>query len=233
MSKRWTEGELNYLEKNYKKMSAIEISEQLNRSHYSVLHKAKRIGLAEKRNYWDEDDEIYLEYFAFEGDSKLSVASEFLDRSTNAVGLRLTKLRANRTDYYIRKPWTEKEDEFIKNNYKSISYALIAMRFNRTHKAVMERARDLGLKKYMSLVALDGQIRQLADEGLCPADIARKLNIKANSMLDYLKKHQIEHNVLTNEQSLERARAKSPWKQMEQARYAEYLSKLRGRKKNV
>lgn len=207
---RWTDEELDFLKSNYGKTDAEAIGEKLERSSNAVRHKAQRLGLAEKRDFWQEDEETYLEYFAFERDSDLSVAADFLGRSVNATGLRLSKLREKRKDYYFRRPWTIEEDMFIKNHYKSISYKSIGIRLNRSHKAVIERASNLGLKKYTSIASQDEEIRKLVTEKyLC--DAARELGINADNLRSYLKKHNIDYKVLTREESLERARAKSPW----------------------
>lgn len=207
----WSKDELDYLQSNYGKLDSLKIGKQLKRSSNAIRHKAQRLGLAEKRKFWDEDDEIYLEYFAFEKDSKLNTAAKFLGRSTNAVGLRLSALRDGRNDYYYYRPWTSKDDDYLKDNYRYFSYKVIALRLDRSQKAVTERARRLGLKKYKSIKVVDKEIRKLASQKMCPTDIARVLNIKPGNLLDYLKKHEISYRPLTSEESLNRAREKSPW----------------------
>lgn len=207
---RWTDEELDFLKSNYGKIDAEKIGKKLKRSSNAVRHKAQRLGLAEKRDFWQEDDETYLEYFAFSGDNNLDVAAEFLGRSVNATGLRLSKLRKKRKDYYFCRPWTSEEDEFIKTYYKSISYKSIGIRLDRSHKAVIERASNLGLKKYTSIASQDEEIRKLVTEKyLC--DVARELDINADNLRTYLKKHNIVYKVMSREESLERARVKSPW----------------------
>lgn len=207
----WSESDLDYLENNYGKIASEEIAKYLKRSSNSIRHKAHRMGLAEKRNFWDEDEEIYLEYFALEKDSNLEVAAEFLGRSVNAVQLHLNLIRKGRKDYYVSRVWTSQEDEYIKKHHKSYSYRIIGHNLNRSHKAVTERAVQLGLRKKQSLEAMDKEIRQLAIDGICPADIARMLHVKYASLHDYLKKHDISYKPLTAEESLARARKKSPW----------------------
>lgn len=207
----WSESDLDYLKNNYGKISSEEIAKYLKRSSNSIRHKARRIGLAEKRNFWDEDEEIYLEYFALEKDSNLEVAAVFLGRSVNSVQLHLNLIRKGRKDYYVNRVWTSQEDEYIRKHHKSYSYKIIGHNLGRSHKAVGERARQLGLRKKQSLESLDKEIRQLALEGICPADISKILHVKYASLQDYLKKHDISYKPLTAEESLARARKKSPW----------------------
>ena len=207
----WSESDLDYLINNYGKVDSKNIAKHLKRSANSIRHKAQRMGLAEKRNFWDEDEEIYLEYFALEKDSNLEVAAEFLGRSVNSVQLHLSLIRNKRKDYYVSRVWTAQEDEYIKKYHKSYSYKTIAHNLRRSHKAVGERARQLELRKKQSLESMDKEIRQLASEGSCPADIARMLHIKYASLHDYLKKHDISYKPLTAEESLARARKNSPW----------------------
>ncbi|GMC10399.1 hypothetical protein K5E_25380 [Enterococcus thailandicus] len=207
----WSESDLDYLKNNYGKIASEEIAKYLKRSSNSIRHKAQRMGLAEKRNFWDEDEEIYLEYFALEKDSNLEAAADFLGRSVNSVQLHLSLIRNKRKDYYANRIWTSQEDEYIRKHHKSYSYKVIAHNIGRSHKAVGERARQLELRKKQSLESMDKEIRRLASEGTCPADIARMLHVKYASLHDYLKKHDISYKPLTTEESLERARKKSPW----------------------
>lgn len=207
----WSESDLDYLKNNYGKIASEKIAKHLKRSSNAVRHKAQRMGFSEKRNFWNEDEEIYLEYFALEKDSNLEVAADFLGRSVNSVQLHLSLIRNKRKDYYASRLWTSQEDEYIRKHHKSYSYKVIAQNLRRSHKAVTERAIQLGLRKKQSLESMDKEIRRLALEGICPSDIARALHIKYASLHDYLKKHDISYKPLTAEESLARAREKSPW----------------------
>lgn len=96
---------------------------------------------------WTEDELIYLEYFVFENDAKLKEAANFLGRSLNAVECRLSRLRkTNRNTCYLKRKWTETEDNFIRENYRKMSGPTIALRLNRSYGAVRERRRFLGLR---------------------------------------------------------------------------------------
>jgi hypothetical protein len=161
--------------------------------------------------HWTEDENIYLEYFIFNRDEKLEVAAKFLNRSLNATIKHAAAIRKKRKDYYIFRKWTSEEEDYIKDNYKSVSYASIGLRLGRSEKAVSGRARKLGLRKNNSLVALDKKIRQMAGEGVYPVNIARNLNLDYETLRGYLNKHNIHYQAMPTEESLERARTKSPW----------------------
>lgn len=160
---------------------------------------------------WTEDEDIYLEYYLFSQDGKLEEAAKFLGRSLNAVIKHASILRKGRKDYYICRKWTEEEDNYIKANYKSVSYQSIGLRLGRSQKAVSNRARHLGLRKNNSLIALDSKIRKMANEGDYPADIARNLNLDYETLREYLNKHNITYQAMPTEESLKKAREKSPW----------------------
>ncbi|MDT2570277.1 hypothetical protein P7D97_01515 [Enterococcus raffinosus] len=160
---------------------------------------------------WTEDEDTYLEYFLFNKDTHLEEAAKFLNRSLNATILRASVVRKKRRGYYICRKWTSEEDEYIKANYETVSYKLIGLRLGRSSKSVSARVRFLGLRKNQSLVAMDEQIRQMAGEGVYLVDIARSLKIEYETLRDYLSKHNINCRVMTRDESLERAREKSPW----------------------
>ena len=47
----------------------------------------------------------------------------------------------------LRKPWTTKEDKYIRDSYLTISKSIIAKTLNRTENSIKRRAHRLGLKK--------------------------------------------------------------------------------------
>ncbi|MGM0117369.1 hypothetical protein [Enterococcus sp. AZ189] len=160
---------------------------------------------------WTEDEDIYLEYFLFSQDSKLEIAAKHLNRSLNATIKHAAVVRAKRKDYYICRKWTEDEDDYIKASYRSLSYENIGLRIGRSRKAVSERVRKLGLRKNNSLISLNDEIRQMAAEGFYPIDIAKSLKLDYETLREYLNKHNIEYRAMPTEESLEKARSKSPW----------------------
>lgn len=153
--RRWTEEEVEYLKNNYAKMTCEKMANKLNRSIGSIYVKVRKLNLPRKKEIWTEDDDIYLEYFIFSKDGKLKEAAEFLNRSLDTTRSRAATIRKKRKDYYICRKWTTEEDNYIKTNYKSVTYQAIALRLGRSRMAVTMRVQRLGLRKIRSIAELD------------------------------------------------------------------------------
>ncbi|EPT7250646.1 hypothetical protein ACVR7L_000044 [Listeria monocytogenes] len=178
----WTEEELSYLKNNYTKMTCEKIGEKLNRSANAVHQKINDLNLPRKQENWTEDDLIYLEYFVYEGDEKLKEAAEFLGRTLGAVETMLKRLRKKSKNVcYINKKWTEKEDNFLRENYQTMSGKAIAIRFGCTYGAVKSRRSFLGLKRKRTKEK-DGEIRKLLAEGYYLSQISKELGINLNTL---------------------------------------------------
>ncbi|EOG9484143.1 hypothetical protein ACLLFN_003206, partial [Listeria monocytogenes] len=145
MRKNWTDEEIRVLQNNYEYVDTEIIANFLNRSYHSIKNKAVRLGIS-KNSEWTEDEDIYLEYFVYENDDNISKAAEFLGRTKDAVINRLVKLRKRDSSVsFIRRPWTKKEDEILKNNYIIMSNDQLAERLRRTKASVAARKVLLGL----------------------------------------------------------------------------------------
>ncbi|HEM1440059.1 hypothetical protein ORY89_06380 [Listeria monocytogenes] len=193
MRKVWTDEEVRLLRNNYEYIATERIAIFLNRTAISVKSKAIRLGLS--KNYdWSEDDDIYLEYFVFENDTNINEAAEFLNRTHNAVRTRIVNLRKKDSSVaYIRKPWTEKEDDFLKNNYKAMSDKVLAERLQRTKGAVTGRKRLLGLKKiYKVTSSQDKKIRSLGSAGHTITEIADAVQVPRRVIYSYVHNHRID-----------------------------------------
>ena len=89
---------------------------------------------------WTEDEDVYLEYFAYEGDSGIQEAAEYLNRSKAAVVSRLQYLRKKDSNVRcLKRKWSEKEDEFLRKNYRVMKKNELAKRLGRTCAAVDQR----------------------------------------------------------------------------------------------
>ncbi|WP_270997856.1 hypothetical protein [Listeria seeligeri] len=106
------------------------------------LKKAKN-----KYRKWSEDEDAYLAYFAYSNDAKLQDAADYLKRTRDSVENRLSYLRKHNKAFYIVRPWSEKEDEFIKKYYNSLTSKVITERLNRSYNAIKSRAWSLGVSK--------------------------------------------------------------------------------------
>lgn len=193
MRKEWTDEEVRFLRNNYEYVDTGRIAIFLNRTSISVKSKSIRLGLS-KNCDWSEDDDIYLEYFVFKNDTNIDEAAAFLNRTHNAVRTRIINLRKEDSSVaYIRKPWAAKEDDFLKNNYKVMSDAMLAERLRRTKGAVTGRKRKLGLKKiYKITTSQDKKIRSLGSAGHTITEIADAVQVPRRIIYSYVHNHNID-----------------------------------------
>lgn len=197
----WTEEEISYLKNNYTKMNYEKIGEKLNRSANSIHQKINDLNLPRKQENWTEDDLIYLEYFVYEGDEKLKEAAKFLGRTLDAVETMLKRLRKeNKNVYYLNKKWTEKEDDFIRKHYQTMSGTAIAIRLGCTYGAVKNRRIVLGLKQKRTKEK-DGEIRKLLAEGYYLSQISRELGINLNTLRTYCITNDIPYKTMSRSEA--------------------------------
>ncbi|MBC1507349.1 hypothetical protein HCJ58_10310 [Listeria sp. FSL L7-1509] len=118
--------------------TALWLYEKTNRD----LQKAKN-----KYHKWTEDEDAYLAYFAYSNDAKIQDAADYLKRTRDSVENRLSYLRKHNKATYMVRPWSEKEDEFIKKYYATVKTIRIAERLRRSPSAIKSRAWALGVNK--------------------------------------------------------------------------------------
>lgn len=176
--------------------------------------------------HWTEDELTYIEYFVFEKDAKLSDASEFLGRSVNAIKKKLWRLRTEDNNVkHMNRLWTEKEEEFLKKHYTSLSNKNIAIRLRRSVKSVEFRAAKLGLKKYKKIQDKDFEIRKLISEGYYLSEICKELNIKMQSLIAHCRRENISYKKMPRTERADYGN--HIWNKLGQASYQEYLNKQR------
>ncbi|NSP64419.1 hypothetical protein HRF19_05465 [Enterococcus faecalis] len=137
---------------------------------------------------WTEDDDIYLEYFVFEGDTLVEEAADFLGRSFGAVCTRLTELRKKDPEVrYLKRRWSKKEDDFLRRNYRSISTNDSSLALNRTTESVKSRRAFLGLTLIRPITPRKDEVRELIKNGYYSPHVAKTLNIDDISLSKFLK----------------------------------------------
>lgn len=151
---------------------------------------------------WTEDEDIYLEYFVYENDKEIKEAAEFLKRSPGAVYTRLDKLRKSDSsvNHSLRR-WSEKEKEYLKNNYTTLTVKMIAKKLSRTESAIAYQMQVLKLRKIKSIEVYDEDIRKLASSGYYRRQAARMLNISNSSLTQYSQRNGIEFRNATAEET--------------------------------
>ncbi|WP_406834413.1 hypothetical protein ABLU29_09710 [Lactococcus lactis] len=86
---------------------------------------------------WTEDEDDYLKYFVFSGDSAIKDAAELLEKTPAAVSARLTELRKiDQSVQYLYRRWTEKEDNYLRENYLKYNAKILAKNLGRTVESV-------------------------------------------------------------------------------------------------
>lgn len=137
----WNEGEMAYLRAHYGKVRVAELAEELGRSADAVEIKAGRMGLSRKITKLSAKDTNWV----LENLGKISFAKMAAKLGVNAK--KLMRLAAHH-GYRARpncRAWSEEEDQFIRENYGTMTRRQIAEKLDRTIATVGWRASILGL----------------------------------------------------------------------------------------
>ncbi|MGP5875147.1 hypothetical protein [Listeria monocytogenes] len=144
----------NTTDESYKKLrNKLKNDEEISRSDlleslklYEITNKELKKAKNKYRK-WTEDEDAYLAHFAYCNDAKIQDAAEYLKRTRDSVENRLSYLRKHNKATYMVRAWTEREDEFIKKYYNSLTLKVITERLNRSYYGIKSRARALGVSK--------------------------------------------------------------------------------------
>lgn len=146
-----------------------------------------------KHKTWTEDEEIYLEYYLYQGEKSYSNAIEFLERSPRSVWGKTNQLRKkDKSVSYIQKPYSEEEIGFIKKNYKTTPVKIIAKKLGRPEGSIRHKAYELGIKKRVNISDYDSEIKELAKAGFHKSKIAKELGLKTTSVHNYIRRNGIK-----------------------------------------
>jgi hypothetical protein len=175
-----------------------EMSQVLRKTVSSVRAKLYRLDLDYGRAndyFWSEDDIIYLEYASQDKNVDLEEVARFLGRSIVSVKSKLYDLRKNGEGSYIKRPWTEKEDNYLRRYYQTHEIKVLAKSLNRTVPALHHRAKALGIQyKHSDFYPLyHEKMVKLGKEGKTAKEIAEILKLNRRSVEDYLQRHKLEY----------------------------------------
>lgn len=136
----WTLRELNFIEKHYGSMKAIEIAEYLGRSLASVRSVACQLnGAVKKREIWTEaEKEIIRTYYA-KGSEHAMVRLPGRTRRT-------VSWMAKKLGVVSERNWSRKEESLLKKLYPLRGTAMADSLPGRTPDAVKIKAREMGIK---------------------------------------------------------------------------------------
>lgn len=141
---------------------------------------------------WTEDDDDYLKYFVFSGDSTIKEAAELLEKTPAAVSTRLTELRKiDQSVHYLHRRWTEKEDDYLRENYLKYDAKILAKNLGRTVESVKSRKSQLRLTIVRPVAKHRKTIIAMAKKGYYRKEIARFLNIDEKSLATFLRMNKI------------------------------------------
>jgi DNA-directed RNA polymerase specialized sigma24 family protein len=144
-SRVWQDSELKYMKKHFPKKKNKEIARELDRSIFSVCHRAKLMGLKKDNAFvpWEKKEIQFLKK-NYKKTTYEDLAEHF-GRTLGAVQYKIEELGLVKNPPY--KKWTEEEFEFLKENYHKMTKKELAKKFNCSVTAVKSRARRLGLIK--------------------------------------------------------------------------------------
>lgn len=149
-----------------------------------------------ERKPWTEDEESYLEYFLLtDFETPYDEIEKFLGRSKISVQGKIAKMRKKDKKLEPRaKPWREKEDQFLLNNYQIKTYYEIGYALNRSFSSVENRMRKLGIRKAKNLMSKKDEIQRLSDEGFNQNEIAKKLGFSRKAIWNFCNQNGIKIN---------------------------------------
>lgn len=150
---------------------------------------------------WTEDEEIYLEYYLYDEESKnYDDAAEFLGKSHRKITKKAYKMRKkDKNIQCIQKDYQDWEIEYLKKAYFMTTTDVMSERLGRSRESIIAKANQLGITKLQKVREYDKEIRALASEGYTRAEIARKLKLKPKSVGDYINRNNIDCQYATRE----------------------------------
>lgn len=168
--KVFTQEEVNYILNNWGKESAHSMKKRFNCSWASVTKVATSHGLeAPKSQAWSKDDIDTLVNLS--GKYHYYLVADILERSRNSVYLKARKL--NIILISCRRNWTQKEEEYLKENWGYIPVEAIAKKLRRTVFSLKVKAVRMNL----------GSMLENNQEILTISEVSEILNISRDTIM--------------------------------------------------
>lgn len=145
MSKRipWTDEERKFLVDNYATMGTKACAIKMGRSIDSVMCAAHKLNLrfdGNKGVRFTEDEDTVIRESCASGDSVAAIAKR-LGRNYHSVFHRLRRLGLQSGIHCER--WSDDEDIFLSQNYKTLGSSGCAEKLGRSQTAVIQRFRKI------------------------------------------------------------------------------------------
>jgi hypothetical protein len=146
---KWTDERKDFLRDTWPKKTDKEIADKLDCTKKAVELQRSKMGLVND-HLWTQDEKEFLKKNWREMSDKQ--LAEELDRTQTAVVNERHELDIIRPENHCGKfnqgiHWTDDKVEFLKNNFSNMNWKRIADKFNTTHKAITDKAAELGLEK--------------------------------------------------------------------------------------
>ena len=147
--RRWADWELRYLRAHWPAMSDAEIGAKLGRSATAVQIARYKNGIRADLAEWAAEDDAYIiEHWR---DQTCEQIGQEITRTPHAVyqrgaALGLHKRGPNKNG---KRTWTEKEEDFLRENWGHMTVGGLAKSMKRSNNAIIVRAARLGLGPYL------------------------------------------------------------------------------------
>lgn len=146
---KYTAAEDRYLRKTYATRPLDEVAEHLGRSIDSIRNRARVLGLKRPKPHpdWTADEIEYL---------RKNYHRKGIQELMAAMGRTRESIKSHAQQFGLRKPgyvpggnaelkWTAKQQQFIRENYSTMSMTEMARRLGRTIHQVSQKAHKMGL----------------------------------------------------------------------------------------
>lgn len=142
---KWTDEEVRYLKRNYLDKKYSTIADELDRTTSSVKCKASKLGLKKQTGTWEEKEVKFLKQnYGQDGKMTAKEISKELDRSVDSVQ---NKIKNENLSYVEQKSFSDRELEYLKNNYKTKTHEEMAEKLDRHKQTITDQLNRMNLIK--------------------------------------------------------------------------------------
>jgi transposase len=140
--REWTSFEDNYIRRNFGKKLARSIARSLHRTLHAVHARASMLGLTkEKDPEYTPEERAFIKDLYEKGVSATKIA-EHMGRPESSI-----RTRINRWGFKSSRPWSKREESFLKKNYSLMTIREIAEELGRTENSVTHYVYRHGLRR--------------------------------------------------------------------------------------
>ena len=149
--------EIEFIRENYSSMSCDELMDGLykisgvTRSVQSIKSKAAYLNVKKENmrncSYTPEEDELIADVYEMsdEGSLEENIRTMVLEKMPHRT-YKSVQIRAARLGIHLRKPWTDEDIKFLKDNYYTMFTEDLAEALGRTMNSIYLMVRKIGLK---------------------------------------------------------------------------------------